>query len=101
MAAVCRGGRRDVEQAVASVRDSRPARVMVVVHASEATAKAAHRTAAEALAAGIDPVRHARGPGDTIAVDVCACRTGRAVSDDAAFADYLDRLTHLTGRNPS
>ncbi|MFH9405026.1 hypothetical protein ACH4JS_35470 [Streptomyces sp. NPDC017638] len=63
VAAVCRGGRRDVEQAVASARDSRHDRVMVVVPASEATAQAmAHRTAAEAAAAGTDPVRHARDP---------------------------------------
>ncbi|XIE82122.1 hypothetical protein AB6O49_31240 [Streptomyces sp. SBR177] len=39
VAAVCRGTRRDVEQAVASVRGGRHARVMMVVPASEAMAQ--------------------------------------------------------------
>ncbi len=79
VAAVCRGARRDVEQAVASVRGSRHARVMVVVPASEAMARVmVHRTAAEALQAGADLVKRARDLDDAVAVDVCLADASRA-----------------------
>ncbi|WP_223839024.1 2-isopropylmalate synthase [Nocardiopsis deserti] len=92
VAAVCRGALRDVEQAVASVKGSRHARVMVVVPASEAMAQVmVHRTAAEALTAGADLVRHARGLDDGVAVDVCLADASRA--DHALMAHSAQELT--------
>ncbi|GAA2657282.1 2-isopropylmalate synthase [Streptomyces lunalinharesii] len=82
VAAVCRGALADVQQAVASVRGSRHARVMVVVPASEAMAQVmVHRGARAALAHGVDLVKAARDLDDRVAVDVCLA--------DASRADHL------------
>ncbi|MEU0788338.1 2-isopropylmalate synthase [Streptomyces sp. NPDC006173] len=92
VAAVCRGARRDVEQAVASVRGSQHARVMIVVPASETMAQVmVHRTAAEALQAGVDLVKEARDLDDTVAVDVCLADASRA--DDALMAHSAQAMT--------
>ncbi|MCX5384880.1 2-isopropylmalate synthase [Streptomyces sp. NBC_00083] len=92
VAAVCRGARRDLEQAVASVRGSRHARVMVVVPASEAMAQVmVHRTAREALQAGVDLVKHARDLDDGVAVDICLADASRA--DHALMAHYAQAMT--------
>ncbi|MEV0680090.1 2-isopropylmalate synthase [Actinosynnema sp. NPDC050436] len=90
VAAVCRGTAADVRQAVASVRGSAHARVMLVVPASEAMAQVmTHRTAAEALRAGAALVTDARGGG--VAVDVCLADASRA--DHALLADHARELT--------
>ncbi|MFI7359344.1 2-isopropylmalate synthase [Streptomyces avidinii] len=92
VAAVCRGARRDVEQAVASVRGSRHARVMVVVPASEAMAEVmVHRSAPEALAAGVDLVKLARDLDEEVAVDVCLADASRA--DHALMAHHAQAMT--------
>ncbi|MFI9183882.1 2-isopropylmalate synthase [Streptomyces goshikiensis] len=92
VAAVCRGARRDLEQAVASVRGSRHARVMVVVPASEAMARVmVHRAAREALQAGVDLVKRARDLDEGVAVDVCLADASRA--DHALMAHYARAMT--------
>ncbi|MFI5669948.1 2-isopropylmalate synthase [Streptomyces sp. NPDC051704] len=92
VAAVCRGAHRDLEQAIASVRGSRHARVMVVVPASEAMARVmVHRTAPEALAAGVDLVKRARDLDDGVAVDVCLADASRG--DHALMAHYARAMT--------
>ncbi|MFE3197795.1 hypothetical protein [Embleya sp. NPDC059237] len=92
VAAVCRGAQRDLEQAVASVRGSRHARVMVVVPASEAMAQVmVHRTAAEALQAGVDLVKRARDLDEAVAVDVCLADASRA--DHALMAHHAQAMT--------
>lgn len=92
VAAVCRGARRDVAQAVASVRGSRHARVMVVVPASEAMAQVmVHRTASEALQAGVDLVKEARDLDEEVAVDMCLADASRA--DHALMAHYAQAMT--------
>ncbi|WP_123529320.1 2-isopropylmalate synthase [Streptomyces sp. 840.1] len=92
VAAVCRGARRDLAQAVASVRGSRHARVMVVVPASEAMAQVmVHRTAPEALQAGVDLVKEARDLDEEVAVDVCLADASRA--DHALMALYAQTMT--------
>ncbi|WP_329238055.1 2-isopropylmalate synthase [Streptomyces sp. NBC_01460] len=92
VAAVCRGAVRDVEQAVASVRGSRHARVMVVVPASEAMARVmVHRAAAEALQAGVDLVKRARDLDEEVAVDVCLADASRA--DHALMGSFAGELT--------
>ncbi|MFJ9421811.1 2-isopropylmalate synthase [Streptomyces sp. NPDC101249] len=79
VAAVCRGTRRDVEQAVASVRGSRDARVMVVVPASDAMARVmTHQDAAGALRDGTGLVKIARDLDGSVAVDVCLADASRA-----------------------
>ncbi|MFF2193919.1 2-isopropylmalate synthase [Streptomyces sp. NPDC058157] len=92
VAAVCRGSRRDVEQAVASVRGSGHARVMVVVPASEPMARVMlHRTAAEALRAAADLVKLARDADDSVAVDVCLADASRA--DRSLMGHHARALT--------
>ncbi|WUW26488.1 2-isopropylmalate synthase [Streptomyces sp. NBC_01463] len=92
VAAVCRGAVRDVEQAMASVRGSRHARVMVVVPASEAMARVmVHRPAAEALQAGVDLVKRARDLDEEVAVDVCLADASRA--DHALMGTFAGELT--------
>ncbi|MER5867565.1 2-isopropylmalate synthase [Kitasatospora sp. NPDC002040] len=92
VAAVCRGARPDLEQAVASVRGSRHARVMVVVPASEAMAQVmVHRTAAEALGAGVELVKRARDLDDEVAVDLCFADASRA--DHALMAHHAQEMT--------
>ncbi|MGV9264106.1 2-isopropylmalate synthase [Kitasatospora sp. NPDC003701] len=92
VAAVCRGAARDVRQAVAAVRGSAHARVMVVVPASEAMAQVmVHRTAREALEGGVALVKEARGLDDTVAVDVCLADAGRA--DHALVAAHAQSMT--------
>ncbi|WP_405532913.1 hypothetical protein OG592_36880 [Streptomyces avidinii] len=99
VAAVCRGARRDLEQAVASVRGSSHARVMVVVPASEAMAQVmVHRPAPGALEAGVDLVKRARDLDGELAVDVCLADASRA--DHALMAHYAghDRCRGGTDR---
>ncbi|MFE7546410.1 2-isopropylmalate synthase [Streptomyces gardneri] len=92
VAAVCRGVDRDVEQAVASVRGSRNARVMVVVPASDAMARVmVHRTAAQALEAAVDLVKRARDRDDRVAVDICLADASRA--DTALMAHHCQAVT--------
>ncbi|MEV7545644.1 2-isopropylmalate synthase [Streptomyces sp. NPDC089915] len=92
VAAVCRGARKDMEQAVASVRGSRHARVMVVVPASEAMARVmVHRPAAEALQAGVELVKAARDLDESVAVDVCLADASRA--DASLMAHCAEALT--------
>lgn len=92
VAAVCRGARGDVEQAVNSVRGSGGSRVMVVVPASEAMAGVMmHKSAAGALREGAELVRWARElPGDVL-VDVCLADASRA--DSSLMADAARELT--------
>ncbi|MFJ5230934.1 2-isopropylmalate synthase [Kitasatospora sp. NPDC088391] len=79
VAAVCRGHRRDLAQALAAVRGSRHARVMVVVPASEAMAGVmVHRSAAQALLDGVDLVKAARDLDPDVAVDICLADASRA-----------------------
>ncbi|WP_320781174.1 2-isopropylmalate synthase [Streptomyces sp. CRN 30] len=92
VAAVCRGAARDVEQAVASVRGTPNARVMVVVPASEAMAQVmVHKTAEEALRGGVELVELARGLDDTVAVDICFADASRA--DASLMSDYAQAMT--------
>ncbi len=92
VAAVCRGVDRDVEQAVASVRGSRNARVMVVVPASDAMARVmVHRTAHQALEAAVDLVKRARDRDDRVAVDICLADASRA--DTSLMAHHSRALT--------
>ncbi|MFJ9036666.1 2-isopropylmalate synthase [Streptomyces sp. NPDC102406] len=92
VAAVCRGTTEDVHQAVASVRGSAQARVMVIVPASEAMAAVmTHRTAREALERGVELVKEARGLDDRVAVDMCLADASRA--DHALMAAYAGAVT--------
>ncbi|MGW0789167.1 2-isopropylmalate synthase [Streptomyces sp. NPDC002911] len=92
VSAVCRGTAQDVRQALASVKGTAHARIMVIVPASEAMAQVmTHRPAAEALAAGVDLVRGAREMDDSVVVDVCLADASRA--DHALMADYAARMT--------
>lgn len=92
VAAVCRGTTPDVRQAVASVRGSAHARVMMVVPASEAMAQVmTHRPAREALEAGVALVKEVRGLDDQVAVDVCLADASRA--DHALMAAYAAAAT--------
>ncbi|PRY44900.1 2-isopropylmalate synthase [Umezawaea tangerina] len=92
VAAVCRGTEADVRQALASVKGSAHARIMVVVPASEAMARVmVHRTAREALDDGVGLVALARDTDDAVAVDVCLADASRA--DHALMADYANIVT--------
>lgn len=92
VAAVCRGARADVEQAVDSVRGGRHTRVMVVVPASEAMSRVmVHQSAAEALQGGVDLVKLARDQDETVAVDVCLADASRA--DASLMADFAHAMT--------
>ncbi|MGW4698939.1 2-isopropylmalate synthase [Streptomyces sp. NPDC004285] len=92
VAAVCRGVDRDVEQAVASVRGSRHARVMVVVPASDAMARVmVHQPADHALQAATDLVKRARDQDDSVAVDVCLADASRA--DTSLMAHHAQAVT--------
>lgn len=92
VAAVCRGTRDDVRQAVASVRGTAHARVMVVVPASEAMAGVmTHAGAADALAAGTALVKEARDLDDGVAVDVCLADASRA--DHGLTGRYAAEMT--------
>ncbi|MER5553808.1 2-isopropylmalate synthase [Streptomyces sp. NPDC002793] len=92
VSAVCRGTAHDVRQALASVKGTAHARIMVIVPASEAMAQVmTHRPAAEALAAGVDLVKGARDMDDSVVVDVCLADASRA--DHALMADYSTQMT--------
>ncbi|KFG72833.1 hypothetical protein [Streptomyces mutabilis] len=92
VSAVCRGTGQDVRQALASVTGTAHARIMVIVPASESMAQVmTHRSAAEALAAGVELVKHARDTDDSVIVDVCLADASRA--DHALMADYSARMT--------
>ncbi|MFJ9692832.1 hypothetical protein [Kitasatospora sp. NPDC101183] len=92
VAAVCRGRAADVRQAVAAVRGSAHARVMVVVPASEAMASTmTHRTAREALDAAVALIGEARAVDDRVAVDLCLADASRA--DHGLMADAAADFT--------
>ncbi|MFJ2738272.1 2-isopropylmalate synthase [Streptomyces sp. NPDC087440] len=92
VAAVCRGTLDDVRQAVASVRGSAHARVMVVVPASEAMAGVmVHRGAREALEEGVALVRAARDLDPGVATDVCLADASRA--DHGLMAHFAQAMT--------
>ncbi|MEW1723435.1 2-isopropylmalate synthase [Streptomyces sp. NPDC093109] len=92
-AAICRGTVADVRLALRAVRGAAGARVMVIVAASEATARAlVHSDARTALAAGLDVVEEAVGlAGGDVAVDVCLVDAPRA--DHALVAEYAGAMT--------
>ncbi|MEV7724501.1 2-isopropylmalate synthase [Streptomyces sp. NPDC087917] len=92
VAAVCRATRDDVRQAVASVRGSAHARVMVVAPASEAMARVmTHTGAAGALAAAVDLVKAGRDQDDAVALDVCFADASRA--DHGLMGRYAAETT--------
>ncbi|WP_306204988.1 hypothetical protein [Actinoplanes sp. RD1] len=90
VAAVCRAAAGDIDQAVASVRGSAHARVMVVVPATDAMAAVmVHGTARDALRAGVELTARTKDAG--VAVDVCFADASRA--DHALMAEYAARST--------
>ncbi|MFI5831374.1 2-isopropylmalate synthase [Streptomyces sp. NPDC051578] len=92
VAAVCRGKAADVRQAVASVKGTAHARIMVVVPASDPMAQVmSHRPAREALQEGVALVKEARGLDEGVAADVCLADASRA--DHALVAEYATELT--------
>ncbi|MGW2400194.1 2-isopropylmalate synthase [Kitasatospora sp. NPDC001664] len=92
VAAVCRGRTADVRQAVASVRGSAHARVMVVVPASEAMARVMTRQSARtALESAAELVKQARDVDASVAVDLCFADAARA--DHALMAAQAGELT--------
>ncbi|MCZ4122720.1 2-isopropylmalate synthase [Streptomyces sp. H39-S7] len=91
-AAICRGTVSDVRLALSAVRGAAHARVMVIVAASEATARAlVHSDARSALAGGLEVVKEAVDRADGIAVDVCLVDAPRA--DLALVAEYAGAMT--------
>ncbi|MGW6864509.1 2-isopropylmalate synthase [Streptomyces sp. NPDC054904] len=92
VSAVCRGTATDVRQALASVRGTAHARIMVIVPASEAMAGVmTHGTAEQALLGGAALVAEALAADDTVAVDVCLADASRA--DHALVGEHAARLT--------
>ncbi|MFF0415495.1 2-isopropylmalate synthase [Kitasatospora sp. NPDC004745] len=92
VAAVCRGRAADVRQAVASVRGTARARIMVVVPASEAMARTmTHRPARTALESAAALVGDARALDERVAVDVCLADASRA--DHGLMAAHAAALT--------
>ncbi|QIY67741.2 2-isopropylmalate synthase [Streptomyces sp. RPA4-2] len=92
VSAVCRGTAGDVRQALAAVRGSAHARIMVIVPASEAMAQVmTHGCAERALAAGAALVAQARDTDDRVAVDVCLADASRA--DHALTGEHAARMT--------
>lgn len=92
VAAVCRGRAEDVRQAVASVRGTAHARVMVVVPASEPMARTmTHRPAHEALESAAALIEEARTLDDGVAVDLCFADASRA--DPGLLAHHAGALT--------
>ncbi|MFJ1707510.1 2-isopropylmalate synthase [Kitasatospora sp. NPDC088346] len=90
--AVCRATAEDVRLALSAVRGAAHARVMVIVAASEATARAlVHRGAREALARGLETVKEAVDRSDGTAVDVCLVDAPRA--DHGLVAEYAGAMT--------
>ena len=91
-AAICRGTVQDVRLALSAVRGAAHARVMVIVAASEATARAlVHGDARQALAGGLEVVKAAVDLADGVAVDVCLVDAPRA--DHALVAEYAGAMT--------
>lgn len=92
VAAACRGTTGDVSQALASVRGSSNARIMVIVPASEAMAQVmTHSSAERALTAADALVAHAREADDAVAVDVCLADASRA--DHTLIGEHAAQLT--------
>ncbi|MCP2311457.1 2-isopropylmalate synthase [Kitasatospora paracochleata] len=92
VAAVCRGRSADVRQALAAVRGTANARVMVVVPASEAMAHTmTHRPARDALESALALVKDARDTDDRVAVDICLADASRA--DHGLMGAYAGTLT--------
>ncbi|MFJ2606637.1 2-isopropylmalate synthase [Streptomyces sp. NPDC087425] len=91
-AAICRGTVPDVRLALRAVRGAAHARIMVIVAASEATARAlVHSDARAALDAGLEVVEEAVELADGVAVDVCLVDAPRA--DHALVAEYAGAMT--------
>ncbi|WP_424214967.1 2-isopropylmalate synthase [Streptomyces sp. BI20] len=92
VAAVCRSAEPDVRQALAAVRGSAGARIMIVVPASEAMAATMlHRTAREALELALDLLKSAKDRHPEIAVDLCLADGLRA--DVGLVAAHAQRAT--------
>ncbi|MFC8448911.1 2-isopropylmalate synthase [Kitasatospora sp. NPDC057223] len=92
VAAVCRGTRKDAEQALASVRGVAHARVMLVVPASEAMAGVmVHQDARSALEQGAELVGALRRSDGEVAIDVCLADASRA--DHGAMARAAAAMT--------
>ncbi|WP_405497688.1 2-isopropylmalate synthase [Streptomyces sp. NBC_00096] len=90
--AVCRGTAEDVRLALSAVRGAAHGRIMVIVAASEATARAlVHSDARTSLGRGLDVLKGAVDLADGIAVDVCLVDAPRA--DPALVAEYAGRMT--------
>ncbi|MFE4971303.1 hypothetical protein ACFRAR_04200 [Kitasatospora sp. NPDC056651] len=94
--AICRGTVTDVRLALSAVRGAARgaahAQVMVIVAASEATARTlVHSKAREALRQGLDVVKEAVGLADNTAVDVCLVDAPRA--DHGLVAEYAGAMT--------
>lgn len=90
--AICRGTAEDVRLALSAVRGAAHGRIMVIVAASEATARAlVHSDARTALDRGLDVVKEAVDRADGTAVDVCLVDAPRA--DHALVAEYAGRMT--------
>lgn len=90
--AICRGTAQDARLALSAVRGAAHGRIMVIVAASEATARAlVHSDARTALDRGLDVVKDAVDRADGTAVDVCLVDAPRA--DHALVAEYAGRMT--------
>ncbi|MCX5409600.1 2-isopropylmalate synthase [Streptomyces sp. NBC_00335] len=90
--AICRGTVEDVRLALSAVRGAAHGRIMVIVAASEATARAlVHTDARAALDRGLDVVKEAVDRAGGTAVDVCLVDAPRA--DHALVAEYAGRMT--------
>ncbi|WP_327308882.1 2-isopropylmalate synthase [Streptomyces sp. NBC_01298] len=90
--AICRGTVEDVRLALSAVRGAAHGRVMVIVAASEATARAlVHSDARTALDRGLDVVKEAVDRAGDTAVDVCLVDAPRA--DHALVAEFAGRMT--------
>ncbi|WP_328304278.1 2-isopropylmalate synthase [Streptomyces sp. NBC_00435] len=90
--AICRGTAEDVRLALSAVRGAAHGRIMMIVAASEATARAlVHSDARTALDRGLDVLKAALDLADGIAVDVCLVDAPRA--DHALVAEHAGRMT--------
>lgn len=90
--AICPGTVDDVRLALSAVRGAAHGRIMVIVAASEATARAlVHCDARTAVDGGLDAAGAAVDLADGTAVDVCLVDAPRA--DHALVAEYAGRMT--------
>ncbi|AWZ10066.1 hypothetical protein DRB96_26755 [Streptomyces sp. ICC1] len=89
---ICRAKPQDARLALSAVRGAAHGPIMVIVAASEATARAlVHSDARTALDRGLDVVKDPVDRADGTAVDVCLVDTPRA--DHALVAECAGRMT--------